>query len=162
MKRIARRGFCWLDIALALTIFSTAATTACREPKKDEAPVADAAASVAVAPVAVPETAPSSSAAHPPEGELEDIPDGGGDGGVRKRRRLVAAGTDAGSADTQTAAAPAPSAETAGTAKTGSKRPPTPMGNDEVYGASAAPTAPALKKKPLPDDDPYPKPAAPR
>lgn len=157
MERTGRRGS-WLDLAWVVTISAAMSTTACRDSKKEDAPVADAAPAPTVAATAVPvpeADAAVASATKPAEGELEDVPDSGVDGGVRKRRRLVAAGTDAGSAETQTAGAPAPTAE-ASAPKTG-KRPPAPMGNDEVYGASAASAAPVLKKKPLPDDDPYPK-----
>jgi hypothetical protein len=66
---------------------------------------------------------------------------------------LLAAGSDAGAADTPTTAV-APTAE-ASAATGGRRTPPTPMGNDQVYGASAASAAPVLKKKPLPDDDPW-------
>jgi hypothetical protein len=142
-----------LGLTLTLALLSAAASVACKDSKKDP-PASETAASAAPTPVAAPQAASAASAAPPaPEGELEEVPDSGVDGGTRKRRRLV--GTDAGAGDTLAVATPPTTEPTPTPTSSGKRTPPAPMGNDQVYGASAASAAPVLKKKPLPDDDPW-------
>lgn len=101
--------------------------------------------------------------AAPAEDEHEEILDAGviADGG-RPRRRRVVAGADASvgtSAPAASAVAAAPTPEPT-TSDRGRKTTATPMGNEAPYGGSAASGAPALKKTPLPNDDPWQRPAA--
>lgn len=133
-----------------------AASSGCRDPKKEEpaVDVAEAAASDA-APLATPDTpadASSPVATSPSATDVDDSTDGGADAGRRRRRRLLAPGVDAGAADPQP---PEPVATAEPSSTTGVKRRPAQMGNDEVYGAPSTSAAPVLKKKPLPAEDPW-------
>lgn len=154
MKHTGRwRSSLGLSPFTALIIVSLG--TACRDAKKDDAPDAAVAASVRSAEPALAATA----APPPPPDEVDELLDAGGDasadGGAARRRRLIAAGRDAAAVEVVAAVPPPPepSPEGSRTKRAGA----TPMGNDTPYGPSAASVAPALKKAPLPVEDPWKK-----
>lgn len=152
-----------LRVSLALAVLWTAWTvTACRDPNKtDDGPAADASRADAAVLGASTEPAVVPTTARPPDdgGDHEGVDlhseDGGRDGG-RRRRRLAAPGLDA-AVETAPAAAP-PSAEA--TERPRGKSTST-MVDDQPFGGAGASSAPALKKKPLPVDDPWAKSPAP-
>lgn len=130
------------------------ASTACRDTAKTDTPAIDA--SVAPTSSSVSAEIPTITAAAPlPPDDSNDALDAGfdaADGGARRRRRLLATLDAGGLSETPPAV---PVAATASSEGSGGKRTPAAMGNDGVYGASAASGAGAFRKTPLPTDDPW-------
>lgn len=144
-----------LVIALGLLV---SASTACRdsnkqEPSKDVAVQADASAVVAPPPVPV-DSASTASAVVAVEEEATPA-DAGPDAAKRRLRRIVGAGADAGSHEAQLAASAEPPVAAAPHPPASGKRAVTTMKNDNPFGGSSGTAAPALKKTPLPGDDPW-------
>ena len=153
-----------LRLALTLTVLWT--STACQDAKKDDVSAIAPTATPVPAPVAAPSEEASTPLAARPADEHNDVADagptdGGTDGGARQRRRpLVANAPEAGAAETTAPTTPAQVAEPT-TGEGSHRKVATPMGNEQPYGTSAGSGAPVLKKKPLPDDDPWKKPQPP-
>ena len=151
----------FLSPCFVLSVLS--ALAACRDTAKDDAPtqVAPAPPPASVAVAVSPALVDASSTPDPDDrAEIGDAEaDAAADGGARKRRRLLPAAADAGQVDT----APPPLAPPVRSAEPvrGKRPPPSPMDNDQVYGAPSSTRPAGLQKAPLPAEDPWKKPAPP-